>query len=167
MVTYPARGQDRRPKGAEHNNSILLLAANMSNRVKILMVGPVNGQLSLLSNKLRTLQKSKAGPFDICICAGPFFHQTTTDNNDNDAVVKQERQTIKDNAASDEKLLLDKSLTFDVPVLFVDAGNGLPTDLQAKIDNVKKRDDAEIDLDDDGNDNRDNNKSDEIGRAHV
>jgi len=132
----------------------------MSNRVKILMVGPVNGQLSLLSNKLRTLQKSKAGPFDICICAGPFFHQTTTDNNDNDAVVKQERQNIKDNAASDEKLLLDKSLTFDVPVLFVDAGNGLPTDLQAKIDNVKKRDDAEIDLDDDGDDSGDANKTD-------
>ena len=134
----------------------------MSNRVKILMVGPVNGQLSLLSNKLRTLQNSKAGPFDVCLCAGPFFHQTIAAiNNDIDTATKQERQTIKDNAASDEQLLLDKSLTFDVPVLFVDAGDGLPKDLQVKIDNVKKRDDAEIDLeDDDGvNNNGDSNKS--------
>lgn len=133
----------------------------MSNRVKILMVGPVNGQLSLLSSKLRTLQNSKAGPFDICLCAGPFFHQTTANNNtdDSDAGTIQERQNIKDNAASDEKLLLDKSLTFDVPVLFVDAGDGLPKDLQAKIDNAKKKDDAEIDLNDDADDNDDNNKS--------
>jgi hypothetical protein len=134
----------------------------MSNRVKILMVGPVNGQLSLLSNKLRTLQNSKAGPFDICLCAGPFFYQATAENNsnyNNDDATNQERQTIRDNAASDEKLLLDKSLTFDVPVLFVDAGDGLPKDLQAKIDNVKKRDDAEIDLDDDVDDNGDSNNN--------
>ena len=134
-----------------------VFAANMSNRVKILMVGPVNGQLSLLSNKLRSLQKSKAGPFDICLCAGPFFYQTATDNNDNDASAKQESQSIKDTAASDEKLLLDKSLTFDMPVLFVDAGDGLPADLQAKLDSMKKRDDAEIDLDDDGDDINDEN----------
>jgi hypothetical protein len=49
------------------------------------------------------LQKSKAGPFDICLCAGPFLYQTTTDNNDNDASAKEESQSIKDNAASDEQ----------------------------------------------------------------
>ena len=123
----------------------------MSNRVKVLMVGPVDGQLSLLSNKLRTLQKSKAGPFDICVCTGPFFHQTTV-GDDTDSAMKQERLAVKDNASSDEKLLLDGSVTFDVPVLFVDAGDGLPSDLQAKIDNDKKKDNAEIDLEDDGND---------------
>ena len=31
------------------------------NKAKVLFVGPVNGQLRLLSDKLRSLQKSKAG----------------------------------------------------------------------------------------------------------
>ena len=124
-----------------------------SNRVKILMVGPVNGQLSLLSNKLRTLQNSKAGPFDICLCSGPFFYQTTStvdsSDNNNSNNNNNERQAIKDTAATDEKSLLDNSLTFDLPVLFVDAGDGLPKELQVKLENVMKKDDAEIDLDED------------------
>lgn len=49
------------------------------------------------------------------------------------------------------------------------AGDGLPSDLQAKLDNAKKGDDAEIDLDDDGNDddNEDNNTNDSSNQQHA
>ena len=44
-----------------------------TNQLKILLAGPVAGQLAHLSAKLSTLQNSKAGPFDVCLCTGPFF----------------------------------------------------------------------------------------------
>ena len=78
------------------------------------MVGPVNGQLRLLSDKLRTLQKSKAGPFDVCICAGPFFYKTQAaataasgaKAEENDPQ-KEERDTLQESALKDGILLRD------------------------------------------------------------
>jgi diadenosine tetraphosphate (Ap4A) HIT family hydrolase len=78
----------------------------MTSQLKILLVGPVAGQLTHLSNKLSTLQNSKAGPFDICLCAGPFFH-----NNQNIP-------------------------SFPIPVAFVDEGDGLPSLLIDGADEV-------------------------------
>lgn len=41
-------------------------------KVKILLVGSVGSQADVLKKKLDTLQSSKAGPFDVCFCVGPF-----------------------------------------------------------------------------------------------
>lgn len=60
-----------------------------------------------IEQAIRSLQKSKAGPFiDNCLCAGPFFYQTATGNNENDASAKQKVRVLKIMlAASHEKLL--------------------------------------------------------------
>jgi Protein similar to CwfJ C-terminus 1 len=42
-------------------------------KVKVLLVGPVQGNIETLVDKLKNLQSSKAGPFDVCFCVGPFF----------------------------------------------------------------------------------------------
>jgi hypothetical protein len=42
-------------------------------KIKVLITGAVNGDFESLSTKLKALQKSKAGPFDMCFCVGPFF----------------------------------------------------------------------------------------------
>lgn len=122
------------------------------------MVGPVNGQLRLLSDKLRTLNKSKAGPFDICCCAGPFFHQTNfvaakskgdegeSSSSSNTMNLQQKEAIVKDG-----KELVNGSITFDIPVLFVDVGDGLPEGIHvtnSAVDALKK-DNDEINLDDD------------------
>ena len=133
------------------------------------MVGPVNGQLRLLSDKLRTLQKSKAGPFDVCICAGPFFYKTQAaataasgaKAEENDPQ-KEERDTLQDSALKDGKALVDGSLSFDIPIVFVDGGDGLPEGLSvpSMVDELKK-DDDEIDLDDEDNGAEGDKKSEE------
>eukprot|EP00956_Cyclotella_meneghiniana_P005353 scaffold6753_cov36-Cyclotella_meneghiniana.AAC.3 len=80
----------------------------MSTTIKVLLVGPVLGRLSHLSAKLSSLQNSKAGPFDVCFCAGPFF-QTNKGN---------------DNSEGDDDN--DVVPSFVLPVVFVDEGNGIP-----------------------------------------
>eukprot|EP00970_Alexandrium_tamarense_P009561 scaffold1917_cov196-Alexandrium_tamarense.AAC.22 len=133
------------------------LSPTMSaNRAKVLMVGPVNGQLKLLSDKLHSLQKSKAGPFDVCICCGPFFYQTvhtnTTSSDNGGDTSNAEDKLLKDAAVDDGAKLVDGTLTFDVPVLFVDEGDGLPEGvkvLSASSLNEKKKDEDEIDINDD------------------
>jgi diadenosine tetraphosphate (Ap4A) HIT family hydrolase len=42
----------------------------MSTKVKMLLVGSVGNNLSVLKKKLISLHSSKAGPFDICFCVG-------------------------------------------------------------------------------------------------
>jgi len=138
------------------------------------MVGPVNGQLRLLSDKLRTLQKSRAGPFDVCLCSGPFFHQTaasaagaadakkTDDGEKDDDPQKKEREELREAALKDGKDLVDGLLMFDaMPVLFVDDGDGLPEGVKVPSMTVKK-DEDEIDLDEeeeeDGDANNDKKK---------
>lgn len=130
------------------------------------MVGPVNGQLRLLSDKLRTLNKSKAGPFDICCCAGPFFHQTKATNNEGGSskssegeedAQQKELTELKETSIKDGNDLVNGTIKFDIPVLFVDVGDGLPQGIKvtnSAVDKLKK-DDDEIDLDEDeeGDDN--------------
>ncbi|KAL3758295.1 hypothetical protein ACHAWU_004260 [Discostella pseudostelligera] len=122
-------------------------SSSNNNRAKILLVGPVHGQLRLLSEKLNSLQKSKAGPFDVCLCAGPFFSTSTTTITNG-----EEEATQIVNGEVQE--LISGSLAFNVPVVFVDVGNsagaypeGLQQFAQLK-EEVLKKDEDEIDLDD-------------------
>jgi hypothetical protein len=137
-------------------------------RAKVLLVGPVNGRLRLLSEKLQTLQRSKAGPFDICLCSGPFFYRTTVAaQSTEDDIQQNERNKVKEEAIRDGKDLADGLLKFDVPVLFVDVGDGLPEAMKDKLSTALealKKDGDEIDLDDDvseGEDGAKNEKSEE------
>ena len=41
-------------------------------KVKILLVGSVGDNVPVLRKKLKTLNGSKAGPFDVCFCVGPL-----------------------------------------------------------------------------------------------
>jgi RNA recognition motif-containing protein len=41
-------------------------------KAKILLVGAVEHRSKLLADKLKALQESKAGPFDVCFCVGRF-----------------------------------------------------------------------------------------------
>ena len=124
-----------------------------SPRAKVLLVGPVNGRLRLLSDKLRTLQMSKAGPFDVCLCSGPFFHRTTVAAPATDEDTQQnERDELKEEVTRDGKDLASGLLVFDVPLLFVDVGDGLPGGLKAPSStalDALKYDEDEINLDDD------------------
>jgi diadenosine tetraphosphate (Ap4A) HIT family hydrolase len=55
-------------------------------KLKILLVGPVEGNVKILADKLKSLSSSKAGPFDACFCVGPLLASSSSDNqNDNDA----------------------------------------------------------------------------------
>ena len=62
-------------------------------KVKILLVGPVQGQVSTLINKLKALQSSKAGPFDVCFCVGPFLGTESNNSNREDGGEKKEEPT--------------------------------------------------------------------------
>jgi len=59
-----------------------------NNKVKILLVGSVGDNLTVLRKKLRALNASKAGPFDACFCVGPVRYGQEKDdkgnNNGND-----------------------------------------------------------------------------------
>jgi len=141
------------------------MAASNNKRVKVLISGPINGQLTLLSNKLSTLNNSKAGPFDICVCCGPFFYSSTAATSsratssraavankvegDEEAANKvDDEQTSQIEAANnDATKLKEGQIKFDIPVLFVDVGDSLPNGLEVQYPKVI--DDAEIDLDDD------------------
>jgi len=141
--------------------------ASTNKRVKVLISGPINGQLSLLSNKLSTLNNSKAGPFDICVCCGPFFYSSTAAasgsstaalSNTNKAIgegettnkVDDEQTSQIEAANNDATKLKNGTIKFDIPVLFVDVGDSLPNGLEVQYPKVI--DDAEIDLDDDDDD---------------
>ncbi|KAL3943881.1 MAG: hypothetical protein SGBAC_002039 [Bacillariaceae sp.] len=41
-------------------------------KVKILLVGSVGENFNVLSKKVKSLNSSKAGPFDVCFCVGPI-----------------------------------------------------------------------------------------------
>jgi len=132
------------------------------------MVGPVNGRLRLLSDKLRTLQKSKAGPFDVCLCAGPFFHRTaaaaTSAEGGEDDPQAKEREELGETAVKDGKDLVDGSLSFDMPVVFVDDGDGRPEGLKvSSAAEALKKDEDEIDLDDEDGEGKAENENDKDG----
>jgi len=45
-------------------------------KVKIITTGPILGSFKALQTRLNNLQSSKAGPFDLCFCTGPFFSRS-------------------------------------------------------------------------------------------
>jgi len=49
-------------------------------KVKILLVGSVGENIPVLRKKLKTLNASKAGPFDVCFCVGPIHLEAGGDN---------------------------------------------------------------------------------------
>eukprot|EP00956_Cyclotella_meneghiniana_P041159 scaffold216949_cov35-Cyclotella_meneghiniana.AAC.2 len=104
-----------------------MATATANNQLKVLLVGPVLGRLSHLSAKLSALQNSKAGPFDVCFCAGPFFPTNKGDDDDND----------DDNN--------DVVPSFVLPVVFVDEGNGIPPRFKNSSSNNNSEDDEEED----------------------
>ena len=133
-------------------------------RVKVVMIGPVNGQLRLLSDKLRSLQKK--GPFDVCVCAGPFFHQAAVVAADKETDPRQkENDALRDAAVKDGKDLVDGALTFDdIPVLFADEGDGFPAGIKLTHSyEVPEKDEDEIELDeeDEGGDEEKEGKGEE------
>lgn len=156
-------------------------SSSSSKRAKVLMVGPVNGQLRLLSDKLRTLQRSKAGPFDVCLCAGPFFlrsrpRQQQRQQGDDaaggpDAQTLEEERAAQASAAEDGVAIAKGTLSFDVPVLFVDPGDGPPPGLvlaSTARTMALAKDDDEIDLDEaeegDGDGDGNGNRNDQDGQ---
>ena len=86
------------------------MTSNKARKLKLICCGAVEGNFKILSEKLNSLNKSKAGPFDLCICAGPFFGADV------------------ENAADQAKALLgniedqEGCLSFPFPVYFVDVG---------------------------------------------
>lgn len=107
-------------------------------KIKVLFTGPVNGEFSSLKAKLDSLQSSKAGPFDMCFCVGPFFNGKEDESNDD---------TLQEG--------------MPLPVYFCDGGV-IPTSVAEKIkkDESSKaisKDDAEISIDDDSPEKKDVN----------
>jgi hypothetical protein len=86
------------------------------NRVKVLVSGAVMGQFSTFSRKLGTLHNSKAGPFDICFCVGPFFDNSS----------KASSTNLKDEAlallCSGKGIGNENIIKFPMPVYFMDIG---------------------------------------------
>lgn len=52
----------------------------MENKVKILIVGSVNGQLKKLFDTVDSIQKKK-GNFDLLLCTGNFFPENASEDN--------------------------------------------------------------------------------------
>lgn len=84
--------------------------ATAKNKVKLLICGAVEGNFQALSKKLNSLQKSKAGPFDVCLCSGPFFA-----GDGNDATTSQAQAMLHLDGA-------EEMIDLPVPVYFVDIG---------------------------------------------
>ncbi len=86
------------------------------NRVKVLVCGAVMGRFATFSRKLETLHNSKAGPFDICFCVGPFF-------DDNDCIASP---YLRDEAIALLSSCKGKSekrtLALPIPVYFTNIG---------------------------------------------
>lgn len=86
----------------------------MSNKtkIKLLVCGPVQGSFRVLKEKLTLLQKSEAGPFDLCFCVGPFFG--------------------KEGGGRGESTLslFSEQGAFPLPVYFLDAGGVVVVDAE-------------------------------------
>ena len=93
-------------------------------KIKVLITGPVSGSIADVTAKLTSLQNSKAGPFDMCFCVGPFFNHTQS------------------TTASLEEI------NMPLPVYFVDVGV-LPDGMELPSIKVVSKDEAEISIDDD------------------
>ncbi len=102
-------------------------------KVKVLITGQVNNDFPSLISKLSSLEKSKAGPFHVCFCVGPFFGSTLDKAN-------EDYQKAKN--------FLDQGSP--IPVYFCDAGSVPPGLLLPSYELSAKdmKDEAEILLDD-------------------
>ena len=106
-------------------------------KIKVLITGPVNGSYHDLKAKLASLQKSKAGPFDMCFCTGAFFSSSSSE---------QTQEILK------EGLVL--------PTYFCHVGI-LPSGITLPVPELAEQDDAEISIDDDDDDDDDEDKKEE------
>ena len=57
----------------------------MPSKIKLLLVGAVQGNIQVLADKLKSLQSSKAGPFDVCFVVGSFLSTSSSKNDDGDS----------------------------------------------------------------------------------
>lgn len=120
---------DQKQKRREEKHFHRKLPLSMSKKLKVLVCGPVQGSFSSMAKKLQSLQKSKAGPFDLCLCVGPFFavssQKLTGDESErenirltNEAKCLLENHDNNDSKNSDFKMPL--------PVYFIDLGQVPP-----------------------------------------
>lgn len=116
-------------------------------KIKILITGPVNGSIQDLHQKLSALQKSKAGPFEMCFCVGPFFGSPD-----------KEQET--------KSLLEEKSIVMPLPVYFCDVGV-LPKDIKLpSFEICSVDDDAEISIENADEDNQ-TEQSDSLSKGII
>ena len=60
----------------------------MPSKIKLLLVGTVQGNIQVLADKLKSLQSSKAGPFDVCFVVGRFLSSSENDDTDSSTLLK-------------------------------------------------------------------------------
>ena len=110
---------------------------NTKGKIKVLLLGSVNGRFAALQSKLTTLQNGKAGLFDVAFCAGPFFASAEGDggdNNDNNdgggaaATLKKEASALlrlpSPSSSADAGAIeaIDGTIDLPLPVIFIDVG---------------------------------------------
>mmetsp|Transcript_28545 Transcript_28545/g.40886 ORF Transcript_28545/g.40886 Transcript_28545/m.40886 type:complete len:190 (+) Transcript_28545:96-665(+) len=93
-----------------------------SSKVKLLVCGAVTGKFSTFASKLTSLHGSKAGPFDVCFCVGPFFSSGSNTNDES---------SLKEDAMA----LLSGSINLPLPVYFMDIGR-LPEGIDLESSNT-------------------------------
>jgi len=95
-----------------------------SRKLKLLCCGSVEGKFHALHKKLTSLNSGKAGPFDLCLCSGPFFGS----------------DQIEATSALLQRNNDDGGMEFPFPVYFVEEGE-LPKDVtlpyeETEYDNI-------------------------------
>ena len=120
-------------------------------KVKVLVTGPVKNDFTSLTSKLSTLQQSKAGPFHVCFCVGPFFgNKSHGDDN------KTKNENGKDEGGEKDEQYLQASNFLNkgspIPIYFCDTGV-LPTGIKLPSNEEIVKDKDEIDLDDEDENN--------------
>jgi len=93
-----------------------------SSKVKLLVCGAVTGKFSTFASKLTSLHGSKAGPFDVCFCVGPFFSSGSNTNDES---------SLKEDAMA----LLSGIINLPLPVYFMDIGR-LPEGIDLESSNT-------------------------------
>jgi hypothetical protein len=128
-------------------------------KFKVLITGPVNNDFPSLTKKLSSLQKSKAGPFHVCFCVGPFFgnNSGTASGDSSNGVDGGDGKAVKNEDYRKAKDFLSEGSP--IPIYFCDVGL-LPPGIDIpsyKLDEEDIKDDAEILLDDDDDEEEDVN----------
>ena len=58
------------------------MSAEAARPIKILVAGSVQGRFNALFQRVETVNKSAAGPFDLLLCVGDFFGQGEDSNDE-------------------------------------------------------------------------------------